>query len=131
MKTPACPYCGEAAQLVSRADVVEHPHGLAWECTPCEAWIACFSNSPSHKPMGRLAKDDLHHAKKVALRSFNKIRKAWGVARVDAFLWLADNMQIPISQCDFDKFDLSQCVQADLILKRFIPNFRGETNESR
>ena len=127
MQTPACPYCEAAAELVNRVEVdPDHPHGKAWVCWPCEAWIECHLNSPTFKPVGRLAKRELHEAKAEAISAFNKLWKTWGARRADAYHWLSSMLDIPIQDCDFGKFDLSRCYKAFEIVDQFIPMFEFE-----
>lgn len=122
MTTPACPYCGEAALLVDRGVVQEHhPIGFAWACLPCDAWVACHTNS--QKPMGRLAKPDLHEARSGAIASFTSLWKAWDVPRKQAYLWLSHHMGIPMAECDFYKFNLEQCRKAQKLTDDYTPNF--------
>lgn len=119
MITPACNYCGEACDLVSRAEVDDvHPHGHAWVCWPCKAWIGVIPNSPTMKPEGRLANAALHEARNSTVRQFTKMWKPFGGKYVEAYKWLANAMDIPLVDCSFSKFDLGQCLQARDIITR-------------
>lgn len=124
MTTPACPYCGEAALLVDRGVVDNHhPIGFAWACLPCDAWTPCHTNS--QKPIGRLAKPDLHEARIRSLKAFTNLWKTWGASRKNAYIWLSEQMGMDISKCDFYNFTIEQCHIAEDIANDFTPQFSG------
>jgi hypothetical protein len=124
MKAPICPYCGESARLLPKGDVdANYPRGMVWACPPCDAWVPVHANSLEHKPMGRLANTELRFAKAEALEAFTSLWKAWDVDRRTAYSWLAEKMGISMSECDFGKFDLKQCLNVFDIVQPYIPNW--------
>lgn len=117
MQTPACNYCGEACELVARVEVdPSNPHGHAWACWPCKAWIGVVPNSPTMKPEGRLANAALHEARNSTVRQFTKMWKPFGGKHVAAYTWLANKMDIPFEECSFGKFDLNLVYQARAVI---------------
>jgi hypothetical protein len=120
-----CPYCKKPASLMERSVVDEHNHkGMVWACIPCDAWVATHYNSD--KPIGRLADAELRVIKAEALEAFTSLWKAWDVDRRTAYAWLAEQMDIPLSMCDFGKFDVSECVKAYDVANNYIPNWWGD-----
>jgi len=129
-RTPTCDYCGEAAELVM-GDVI-HPNDpkklgkYFWQCKPCDAWISTHENSPSHKPVGRLANAELRAAKRAALDVFTPLwmvgferhQRSRGsfASKSDcisiAYVWLAEQMGIPDKRCHIGTFDVEQCNHA-------------------
>lgn len=124
MTTPACPYCGESAEIVEAEAVGIHGFGTrVWYCKHDHAWSAIHSNSPTNKPVSRLSKASEHVARREAVARFTKLYKTWGADRMAAYQWLASLMHIELGECDFNKFSRRQCIDANNIVSEFIPNF--------
>lgn len=124
-----CPYCKNPAHLMERSVVDEHNHkGMVWACIPCDAWVPTHANSLENKPMGRLANQELRWAKSQAIEAFTALWKAWEVDRRTAYAWLAEQLNISMSDCDFGKFDLARCVKAYEVANQYVPNWWGEND---
>lgn len=125
-----CDYCGEDAILVQGEEVYPtnpKAHGKHyWMCKPCDAWVSCHENSPSLKPVGRLADGKLREAKRAAHGAFDvlsmsgyqrQMRKIGDAAsRSDCiktgYHWLAERMGISPKFCHIGSFDIEQCMRA-------------------
>ena len=128
-----CDYCNAEAELVTGATIYpENPktHDKHyWHCAPCDAWSACHENSPSLKPVGRLANADLRAAKKAAHDAFDLLWMAGyqrhlrthgdHANRSDCikigYSWLAEKMGITSGVCHIGSFDIEQCEKARLL----------------
>jgi len=130
-----CP-CGRQAELVDASEVDPFRTGKVWLCRPCGAWVGTYHNSPDHKPLGRLDDAPTREAKYEARLRFTLLWKM-GLdiemrlkkdqrardMRKRAYEWLAQQLDMPVSECSFDKFDLGKCVRVISICKQFIPGF--------
>lgn len=97
-----------------------------WHCEPCDAWTATHENSPTAKPIGRLANAELRAARKQALAAFNPlwlagfaILAAKGASKSYctgiAYKWLSERMGITQKTCHIGSFTPEQCKQARAI----------------
>lgn len=130
--TPSCPYCGSAAKLVGVNVIYPHRPDLAgkyvWQCTPCDAHVGCHQKgapvldaqgvrhiSDGTLPLGRLANKELRAARLKAHAaldpSWNQ-RKDRSVARLEAYAWLAAQLELPTHECHIGMFDVETCERA-------------------
>ncbi|MDQ2079522.1 zinc-finger-containing protein [Xanthobacteraceae bacterium Astr-EGSB] len=119
--TLACPYCGNAAALVTGREVYPHRGDRDliekpfWACLPCGAWVGCHPGTTS--PLGRLANAELRKAKMAAHAAFDPFWKAKmrrdGVpkkkARGLAYKWLAGQLGIAREDCHVGMMDVETC----------------------
>lgn len=120
-----CPYCGRSAVLVTGKVIYPHRPELQkrkyWLCRNCWAYVGTHKNSPTHKPMGRLANAQLRSAKRRAHMVFDPIWRDGDLSRQEAYAWLARQMNMPLSQCHIGHFNVQQCNQAmEIMLKERI-----------
>lgn len=108
-----CDYCNQPAELVGGDHIYPYRPDLAsksfWICQPCEAYVGTHIHSPSHKPLGRLAKADLRAAKMEAHRAFDPMWRECKHNRSDAYLWLADQLNMTSVECHIGSFDIATC----------------------
>ena len=118
---PTCPYCHCLASFYPDGGLVlpVRDIGPVWLCRDCAAWIGCKPNT--NVPLGRLADGILRRAKIEARKAFDPIWQTGRLSRREADKWLARQLRIKVSQCDFNLFNLGQCV-------RVIERCRGEHN---
>lgn len=132
---PACPYCGERAQLVTGSHVYPHRPDLYqlkfWACDPCSAHVGCHKTgawthdaqgerifSDGTLPLGRLANAELRKAKQRVHEAFDPLWQDASqrtAARLAAYAWLAQEMGLTAAQCHIGCFDVEQCEQAALL----------------
>lgn len=130
-----CPYCQRSAELVTGRTLYPHRPDLAEKkfflCRPCDAYCGTH---PDGRPLGRLADAQLRKARQYVHGLFDplylKASDAYdghdsglirNVARARAYRWLAEQMRIPVEDCHVGMFDLVQCREAYLILRREAP----------
>lgn len=109
-----CPYCG--ANVVLRdASYVYHKakskeYGNVWVCKNyprCNAYVGCHKGTDI--PLGRLANERLRTLKTEAHRQFDPIWKSGLMSRKDAYKWLSDMLDIPLTECHMGMFDIKMC----------------------
>jgi len=122
-KSPSCPYCNRIAQLVSGDEIysgrVDLAHKKFWKCTPCQAWVGTHLKSITFAPMGRLANQDLRKAKQAAHKAFDPLWRLGSVkhkipkqeARIRAYKWLSESLNIDPKDCHIGMFDIDMCNQ--------------------
>lgn len=114
-RTVTCPYCHAPAELVDSA-VIYHGRsfGMAWLCRPCDAWVGCHKDSPTHAPLGRLANKELRQWKQKAHAAFDPLWKRAGTVpapmrRKDAYRWIQETLGLSPSQAHIGQFDVAEC----------------------
>lgn len=132
---PSCPYCGARAELVAGSDLYPHRPDLHelkfWACAPCEAHVGCHKagswtfDAKGHRvfsdgtlPLGRLADAALRQAKLRVHRAFDPLWQGasqQGAARLAAYAWLAQAMDIDKNECHIGAFDLVACERAAVL----------------
>lgn len=103
-----CPYCGETAEFVSSAEVYGgRDYGYIYLCRPCDAYVGCHGNST--EPLGTLANAELRGWRNRAHAAFDAAWKTGGMQRTDAYIWLADQLEMPDETCHIGMFDTATC----------------------
>jgi len=105
----SCPYCGCCAKLMDSSIIYGRSYGMLWACLPCNAYVGCHSNSPTHKPKGTLANAELREARKRVHAVFDPLWKNGKYTRKQAYQIIADTMGLKLSATHIGMFDLSQC----------------------
>ncbi len=109
-----CPYCSKIALRVTGADIYPHRPDLHnnhfWQCKECDAYVGCHPGTK--KPLGRLANAELRQAKKKAHSVFDSVWRYGEMTRTKAYLWLAGQLEINISDCHIGMFDVETCKKA-------------------
>ena len=146
-----CDYCGRQAELVDGSVVYPGNERVVgkffWFCKPCDAWTATHENSPTHKPLGRLANGELRESRKRALSAFNPLWMA-GYAMLSqaghtgskthcigiAYKWLSERMGMSTRACHIGVMNPQQCDQARRICQslgnELLVRFQNELSKS-
>ena len=111
---PICPYCQRVSEYVDSAVVYSRSYGMIYLCRSCRAWVGVHKGTD--RPLGRLADAELRDAKKAAHAAFDPLWKrkmrtgvAKNKARGAGYRWLAEQLDIPYSQCHIGMFDANTC----------------------
>lgn len=112
-----CPYCGKSAKLVGGDTIYPHRPDLYekkfWLCRPCNAYVGCHKPNNGYgdgtRPLGRLANAELRDAKRSAHAHFDPIWEKGGMARAQAYKWLASSLGIEPKNCHIGMFDVETC----------------------
>lgn len=106
-----CDYCGKPPKLVTGRIIYPHREDLFglrfWHCKECEAWVGCHGKTC--EPLGRLANKNLRILKKRAHRAFDPLWRSGKITRVEAYIRLANRLQIPRRQCHIGMFNEGLC----------------------
>jgi len=117
-----CPYCKRAARLVTGDALYRNRPDLAglffWLCAPCDAYVGTHNNSPDHKPLGRLANAELRDARKETHAFFDQLWRNGKMTRSAAYLWLAEQLNLPAKKCHIGDFDLPLCRKTIRLCKK-------------
>jgi hypothetical protein len=122
MTAPTCPYCGQAARLVTGATIYHGRIDLSqlkfWQCRPCDAYVGCHKkgNGPAGVisdgtlPLGRLANGPLRMWKQNAHMAFDPFWKNSGRGRrAVMYAKLAEKLGIEAKDCHIGMFDVETC----------------------
>lgn len=121
--------CGKEAELVMGDIIYPHRPDLHdryfWICNDCNSYVGTHANSPVHKPLGRLADAKLRRWKSAVHRVFDPIWKEsmkFGLnksdARMQAYIWLSQQLNIPMKKCHIGYFDVDTCKRAYEVCKK-------------
>lgn len=109
--TPVCPYCKSFSKLVTGKEVYPHRKDLFsltfYQCKPCEAFVGTHKGTTN--PLGRLANARLRKAKSAAHRAFDPLWRLGDMKRKEAYKWLAEILNIEVSDCHIGMFDDETC----------------------
>jgi len=116
---PLCDYCGKPAWLANGYTVKARCAGVVWACFECNAWIEVHADSPKLEPMGRLANAELRAAKHEAHEAFDDIWKFGIMTRDQAYVWLSEEMGLPLEACHMAWFDVDDCRRVVAIMRDY------------
>lgn len=105
-----CRYCHGPVELVSNDLIYGRLYGdwpYAYRCTPCDAHVGLHPNTDL--PLGILANYTLRRAKSEAKQVWQRLSRLKGWKRREAYVWLAQALEIPKSECHFGHFDEHRC----------------------
>ena len=117
MKSPKCPYCQKEAILIDSRVIYGKSYGLIWLCSPCKAWVGTHKNSPTHKPLGSLAKEELRVLRMKAHEIFDSLWRKWGITRREAYAYLQNLMDMTPEQAHIGRFNEHECQKLLKLLK--------------
>lgn len=115
-----CPYCITKAVLVAGDVIYPHRPDLHsqnfWYCRDCNAYVGCHKENPSMgydgtEPLGKLANRELRLARMRAHHAFDPVWKEGKNTRSFAYLWLADHMDLTVSECHIGMMNIEQCAK--------------------
>lgn len=119
-----CPYCGEAAQLVTGKAIYPHRPDLYqlrfWQCEPCDAYVGCHKPNArmgfdGTQPLGRLANAELRKAKSLAHEAFDPLWQDGYMSRKQAYAWLSYQLAIDTKDCHIGEFDVVRCMLVEQV----------------
>ena len=115
---PICPYCGAASVPATGEDIYPHRRDLFekkffW-CEPCDAYVG--THNRTNEPFGTLADAYLRKLRSLTHATFDRLWKEEGYDHIEAYLMLAQGMNIPFESCHIAMFNNAQCRRAvDLV----------------
>lgn len=96
-----CPYCGSTVILRSADGIYRNnkDHTMLYVCSKypvCDAYVRTHPGTSI--PVGTLANRDLRALRKEAHQYFDQLYLSGLMSKQDAYLWLAELLQAPLSQ---------------------------------
>ena len=118
MRNVYCPYCGRQAEYVDSKVIYGRSYGMAYLCRNCDAYVG--GHRGTDEPLGRLADASLRKWKKAAHAAFDPLWKAgrFKGKRNAAYLWLAQQLGLPVSETHIGMFDVEECISTILICSK-------------
>ena len=112
------PYCGKPSEFVDSSIIYGNSYGMIYLCRDCNAYVGVHKGTT--KALGRLSNFNLRQTKKEAHFYFdqiakNLINKIWEEYipnisnRNKAYLWLSNQLDIPLDVCHIGMFDVEDC----------------------
>ena len=114
-----CPYCNNQTKFIDSEIIYGVSYGMVYFCSPCDAYVGVHKGTD--KALGRLADKNLRKFKKRAHYFFDQIAKTDLINKVSpefikdisnrgkAYLWLSQQLNIPIDECHIGMFDEDMC----------------------
>lgn len=137
---PICPYCNNPAELKSSLAVygTDYDGSMVWECSPCDARVGAHTNSPTHKPKGSLANEELRQWRIKAHAAFDPLceqhqratKKTKRASTQTGYYWLSQRLGIPVQSCHIGMFDIDACKRAVDVCKNW-KTLNVETSQKR
>lgn len=125
MKDVYCPYCMKKAVYTDSAEIYGgRSYGMIYLCRQCDAYVGVHEGSD--KPKGRLADASLCKLKVAAHSIFDPMWKfktgPFYHRRKAAYMWLSEQMGLPVKETHIGMFDEKQCMQVIEICKKGLTN---------
>lgn len=125
-----CPYCGGAMVLRS-ADGIYHDNKndtMLYVCThypQCDTYVRTHPGTTM--PVGTPANRELRHLRNEAHRHFDKLYRNGLMSKQEAYLWLAAQLQVPLSQAHIGYLGEYYCTQVIEESKKLLEQNRSKT----
>lgn len=108
----ACPYCLDSVKATGNEDIYGKPYGdWPWvylcQNRHCGAYVGMHPRT--NLPLGTLANAVTRNARKRAKEQFNEVIGPGKMSRIEAYEWLARQLDIVVSACHFALFDVEMC----------------------
>ena len=111
-----CPYCGNTPEFVDSSAVYNTSYGMIYLCRPCRAWVGVHRGT--RRALGCLANEELRAWKHCAHGCFDPIWREGPLNRMEAYEWLAREMDIERDRCHIGMFNVDECKEVINICKK-------------
>lgn len=130
-----CNMCGGNVRIATHDEIYGMDYGdwpWVYFCDACGSYVGMHSST--NIPLGTLADKETRCARSDCKKPFNDLWKKGFMTRTEAYKWLAEKLNIPISKCHFGFFTAQMCNQAKEICityqpKRLTPVSNKRTNQ--
>ncbi|GGY87892.1 zinc-finger-containing protein [Shewanella fodinae] len=99
---------------------------FVYHCTCCDRYVGLHPNTDI--PLGTLADKCLRDARKSCKPPFNKIWQLGFMSRDEAYIWLANKLDIDKTKCHFGLFDENMCEKARTLCEDFFTKNKVKVN---
>ena len=121
-----CPYCGKPLILRS-ADGIYHENPRNTMLYVCKDYPQCDTYVRTHPgtsvPVGTPANRELRALRNEAHRYFDQLYRSGMMNKQDAYLWLADFLQVPLSQAHIGYLGEYYCKQVIAASQELLKNW--------
>ncbi len=128
-----CSYCQSPVELISNERIYGIEYGewpYAYSCTGCDAYVGLHPHTDV--PLGTLADSALRAARKRSKAAFAAATRLLGISeRRNAYMWLANAMNIPVPECHFAWFDQNLCRRAERVCNEIVKNKQEKQHDPR
>lgn len=104
-----CPYCLRKTVFTNSSVIYGRSYGMVYFCSPCNAYVGVHKGTKT--ALGRVATSELREKKKSAHKVFDKLWREGEMSRSEAYLWLADRMNIQPKYCHIGMMNIEECEQ--------------------
>ncbi|EKS6335744.1 hypothetical protein OR191_002423 [Enterobacter hormaechei] len=108
-----CRFCHSEVRVATHQEVYGRDYSdwpYMYLCGNCGA---CVGMHPfTNIPLGTLADRATREARKNCKKPFEALWRSGRMSRTEAYIWLAAELNIPVGECHFGWFDISQCEAA-------------------
>lgn len=116
-----CNICGGKVEYIENKLIYgkSYGNGYAYRCTSCGAYVGTHKSRPK-EALGLLADKEMRDWKMKCHDIFDSLwkgRKRQSAKRNMCYVWLAKQLDIPLSECHFGYFDLETLKHAYEILR--------------
>ena len=123
LRPTKCNICGGEVEYIPNKFIYGKPYGsgFCYHCCQCGAYVGTHKIRPQ-EAFGILANEEM---RKMKMKCHDLFDKLWNTPeqRQKCYKWLADKLNIPVSECHFGYFDLDMLHKAYDILSN-INNFK-------
>ncbi|MEQ2025372.1 zinc-finger-containing protein [Xenorhabdus szentirmaii] len=115
-----CRYCNKHVTISHHLDVFKQIHDNSrwpwlYYCWSCGARVSIHPGTDI--PMGSLADKPTRIARLSAHQYFDDVRVRWNLERMEAYQWLASQLEISLNECHFGWFDVDMCEKAKYVMR--------------
>lgn len=119
--TPVCIECGSAPGLVTGERIYPHRrdlYALNFYLCDCGAYVGCHKGTTD--ALGHPCNAETRSARSQAHKEFDLIWKNKGMSRTEAYAWLANQLNLPASQCHIGMMDAATAQRVAAICAAFL-----------
>ncbi len=132
-----CPYCGSTVIYRSADGIYNENHNdvMLYVCSKypeCDSYVRVHEGTT--RPVGTMANGELRALRDKAHKQFDKIHKTGIMTKDDAYRWLANILQAPLSEAHIGHLSEHYCNlvidESKKVLERHRPSRVNLTRES-
>lgn len=128
-----CPYCGSTMRLRSADGIYkDNPnHTMLYVCKhypQCDTYVRTHPGTSI--PVGTPAGPELRALRNEAHRYFDQLYRSGLMSKQDAYLWLAELLQAPLSQAHIGYLGEYYCKQVIQASQKLLKSRRGQKHRS-
>lgn len=125
-----CPYCGAPVVLRSADGIYKNNERgmMLYVCSnypKCDAYVRVHAGT--NIPVGTLANQELRSLRRTAHNYFDRLYKTGIMSKQDAYLWLSDLLQSPLSEAHIGYLGEYYCKQVIEESRKILDRYRRQS----